>query len=151
GVSGADYRLAGFGVSALSFSADIGPGSLDGSGSLTLVAPVPGGDQSLTIDISFDRDSITLDGEGHPASLDVGTSPALLALVNPFIHAHFTAGLPGGPLSGSVEAGADSATVLPATPVGTATGLDGTLDSTGALTLHADTVTPHIAQDAIAV
>ncbi|MGB8861681.1 MAG: hypothetical protein WCC60_20675, partial [Ilumatobacteraceae bacterium] len=148
GAIGAEYTLLGFHLDALNFAADLGPGVLAGSGSLDLTAPAPGGDRTVRLGIDFDRDSIGLDGRLDLPELGVG-SPELLRLTDAFVHAKFDATLPAGPLTGGVEIGAATAVVLPATPVGSATGVLGTLTTDGALTLDADTMEASIAGGAV--
>jgi hypothetical protein len=74
GATGTDYLLAGFPAGSLSFSADIGPGVLNGSGTLDLMAPMPGGDHAIAVAVDFDRAHVTVDGRGalpqHPGGAD---------------------------------------------------------------------------------
>ncbi len=150
GDAGAAYLLGGFDAGSLSFAADIGPDTLVGSGAIVLIAAVPGGDRTVALSVAFDASQLTIEGSAAIPTLAVG-SPVLLELIDAFVTVAFDAALPGGPLTGGVEVGAATATLLPADPVGSATGLNGGLAPDGAFTLDAATAQLQIADGAIVV
>jgi hypothetical protein len=128
------YLFGGFEAGDVSLTAEVGPEVLAGSGTLTLVAPAPGGDRALSLSASFDPSQLAVAGSLTLPTLDVGE----LDLTGVTIAASFSAALPGGPLSGGLTVTAASADLLDGT--GTAADLSGTLTSGGTLTLTAATV-----------
>jgi hypothetical protein len=138
------FTLAGFAVDEVAFSADVGPSTMSGSGSLSLATALPGAAGAVDVTIAAGRDSVAFTGRLALDEMELG-APALLRVVDPVVTVDLAATLPGGALSGSIGLAAASAVLLPAAPVGSATGLDGSLSSTGKVTLRAARATARFA------
>ena len=138
------FTLAGFTVDEVAFTADVGPSTMSGSGSLSLSTALPGAAGAVDVTIAAGRDSVAFTGRLALDEVELG-APALLRVVDPVLTVDLAAALPGGALTGSIGFSAASAVLLPAAPVGSAIGLEGSLSSTGMVTLHAARATARFA------